>query len=148
MTPPNQIRNGDRVCVCVCGFMGEIKKKGCEGGEDEKTWGASFDAVNVQIYVEGQWSTFIRSSFLPPSHPASSQPISLYCTPLPPQAFLSSSSPLSLPLCHSLSFLPSLPRFPPVSHLSFMPPSLPPPVYRGGTEIAVDYNDQTNRRHR
>lgn len=100
------------------------RKRDVEGGEDEKTWEASFDAVNVQIYVEGQWSTFIRSSF----HPASL----LACTLLPPHFFLSptlpltgfllsSSSPHPLPLCHSPSFLLFLPLyFPlPVSHLSF-----------------------------
>lgn len=122
------------VCVKVCGR----KRKGDgEGGEDEKTWGASFNAVNVQIYVEGQWSTFIRSYFLP------SPP------PLPPQAFsFLPLPPHSLPPCHSPSFLLSLPGFSlSLIRLSWLPP-FPPCVSHERTEIVVDCSDQTNRRHR
>lgn len=128
MTSPNQMCDGNGglwSCVCVRALsVWEKKRKGDgEGGEDEKTWGASFDAVNVQIYVEGQWSTFIRSSFFPPSLPAhaSSHHISFFNTPpphpLPPQAF---------------SFLP-LPSFSPTLSLtitSFSPPPCLSSVFR------------------
>lgn len=117
--------------VCVCVAEREKYRHG-EGGEDEKTRGASFDAVNVQIYVEGQWSTFIRSSFLPPSHPApaSSHPISSYPTPTSPTGFL--FSPLPLILSHSVTHhhssllspvFPSCPSSVSPDFLSSLPPS-------------------------
>lgn len=143
MTLPNQIRDGRPgvvvvVCLCVCVCLVYGRKRDGEGGEDEKTWGASFDAVNVQIYVEGQWSTFIRSSLFPPSlpAPASSHPISFYCpNPLLPHR-LFSFLPLSLILSHSVTHHHSSfsPVFFPVSHLSFLTPSLPPSVSYEGTE--------------
>lgn len=137
--------------VCVCGRKRE--KRHGEGGEDEKTRGASFDAVNVQIYVEGQWSTFIRSSFLPPSHPApaSSHPISSYPTPTSPTGFL--FSPLPLILSHSVThhhsslLSPVFPSCPSSVSPDFLS-SLPPSVSHERTEIVVDCSIQTNRRHR
>lgn len=75
------------VCVCVCVVLQERKKTGVTmGGEDEKTRGASFDAVNVQIYVEGQWSTFIRSAVLPLFQPHNTPhpPTQFFCCPTPP----------------------------------------------------------------
>lgn len=106
--------------MCVRGRE-RVRGKGDAEGEDEKTWGASFDAVNVQIYVEGQWSTFIKSSFhparipahitrAPPPHPATSPAPSPtgFFSPFPPPLLLH-----SLPVCQSQSFLPS--RLPPSS---------------------------------
>lgn len=140
MTSPNRTR------ACepggCCGYLsflsvleGGEKEKGGGKGERgrrrwEKTRGASFDALNVQIYVEGQWSTFIRSFFLPPSHPAhwtSSTPFpihphfSLSHPCFPPQAF--SFLPLLLILSHSVTHHHS-PSSSPVARLSCHPPTL------------------------
>lgn len=140
MTSPNRTR------ACkpggCCGYLSFLsvleegeKENGGEGERGRRRWektrGASFDALNVQIYVEGQWSTFIRSFFLPPSHPAhwtsppppQSTPISPYHTPASPHRlspfFLSSSFSPTL----SLTIIRPLP-----------PPSLvclatPPPLF-------------------
>lgn len=92
-------------------------------GEDEKTWGASFDAVNVQIYVEGQWSTLIRSSsqLLHPSTYTTALRLPVP-PPSPPQAFsflpllsltVPPFSPLFFPRLSSVGLVSLLPS-PPV----------------------------------
>lgn len=135
----------------VCGGKNR-RKKGSKGGEDEKTWGASFDAVNVQIYVEGQWSTFIRSFCLPS--------LSLRPRLFPPLLFLSQSvsphrlspfflSPSCSPsFCHSLSYLPFLPCLPCLLSISPDSPFLLSSMSYERTEIVVDCSNHTNRRHR
>lgn len=119
------------VCVCVCVVLQERKKTGVTmGGEDEKTRGASFDAVNVQIYVEGQWSTFIRSAVLPLFQPHNTPhpPTQFFCCPTPPYVSPHRPHPpplypLVFQLCHPPSFFPSLPCF--LCLLSVFPDSLP-----------------------
>lgn len=129
------------MCVCMRVLGGVYggkkgKKRNSEGEEDEKTRGASFDAVNVQIYVEGQWSTFIRSAFLPVSlPPASSHPISFYPSTitLPSQAFSLLPLPpiLSYPVTHHYSSLLS-PVFPCLSSVfPDSPPFLLPSPMKG-----------------
>lgn len=127
MTLPNQMRDGDwgvgvmvSDCVGVCGGK-RVEKKGGEVGEDEKTWGASFEAVNVQIYVEGQWSTFIISPSLPTSYPspaAHSNPVSSQPAPSFPIDFLFSVfSTSSSPTLSPTIIPPFSPIFPRLSSL-------------------------------